>query len=113
MRLAVVVHAISGAALVAGGVGAIALVAPRGRPGPTATAPVARAQPRVKALPLSFVENRGQVDRRASYYLQGSGASVYFTSRGLTLAMSDRRRSGDRWGLRLDFVDARETRPAG
>ena len=59
-------------------------------------------------LPLSFTENKGQVDRRARYYVQGSEASVFFTPRGLSLSLSDRRDSERSWGLELDFVGARE-----
>jgi hypothetical protein len=34
----------------------------------------------LQRLPLSFVENRGQADRRVAYYVQGSGASVYIAA---------------------------------
>jgi hypothetical protein len=52
-----------------------------------------RSEPRVldeglRDLPLSFIENRGQVDRRADYYLQGGGASVYFTPQGLAMSVA-------------------------
>ncbi|MBI3912338.1 MAG: SBBP repeat-containing protein [Armatimonadetes bacterium] len=39
-------------------------------------------------LPLYFIENRGQVDPRVAYYVQGHDTSVYFTPRGLTFALS-------------------------
>ena len=38
-------------------------------------------------LPLYFVENRGQLDDRVAYYVQGRDTSVYFTGQGLTFAM--------------------------
>src|SRR5262245_7073030 len=39
-------------------------------------------------LPLYFVENRGQIDKRVSYYVQGSDKTVYFTDQGLTFALN-------------------------
>ena len=38
-------------------------------------------------LPLYFVENRGQIDARAAYYVQGSTTSVYFTKTGIVYAL--------------------------
>jgi hypothetical protein len=40
-------------------------------------------------MPLYFVENRGQLDPRVSYYVAGKGATVYLTSRGFTFALID------------------------
>lgn len=79
-------------------------------------------------LPLYFVENRGQIDPRVVYYLQGSDKAIYFTSGGLTFALTGsgakesasellmspdgapRRfgtvRAAQRWAIKLDFVDA-------
>ena len=39
-------------------------------------------------LPLYFVENRGQVDERVAYYIQGSDKTIYFTSEGVTFALT-------------------------
>jgi len=39
-------------------------------------------------LPLSFVENRGQTDKRVAYYLQSSAYSLYFTRRGHALRLT-------------------------
>jgi hypothetical protein len=39
-------------------------------------------------LPLIFIQNRGQVDNRVAYSLQGQDTSVYFTSTGLTFALT-------------------------
>lgn len=55
------------------------------------------------ALPPLFVENRGQVDHRASYYLQGRDAGVFFTPRGLALSL-DGPKQKHPFGLRLDFL---------
>jgi hypothetical protein len=39
-------------------------------------------------FPLYFVENRGQVDPRAAYYIQGAGKVLYFGSTGVTMVLS-------------------------
>lgn len=36
-------------------------------------------------MPLYFIENRGQLDRRVEYYLQGHDKSLYFTWPGIDL----------------------------
>jgi hypothetical protein len=81
-------------------------------------------------LPLTFVENRGQMDSSVGYYLHGSSTSVYFTSKGLTIAVREpernKRRPGSWLGtdareggatgyaLRLNFVQSSpEVRPVG
>ena len=48
----------------------------------------ARVQEALEKLPLAFIENRGQVDGRVAYYLQGRGTTVYFTSQGVTIALT-------------------------
>jgi hypothetical protein len=56
-------------------------------------------------LPLSFIENRGQLDTRVRYYVQGRETTVHFTAAGLTLSLgagADQRRSV----LKLDFIGA-------
>lgn len=67
-----------------------------------APAMVARQSGR-PGLPPLFVENRGQVDRRASFYFQGREAGVFFTRRGLALSLIDPQQK-HRFGLRLDFL---------
>ena len=81
-------------------------------------------------LPLYFIENRGQVDKRVHYYIQGSDKTVYFTSDGVTYALrrshTQEASSGFRlathtqmgqadfaaktaaegWAVKLDFVNA-------
>ena len=39
-------------------------------------------------LPLYFIENRGQVDRKVQFYAQGPGQRVAFTSREAVLSLS-------------------------
>jgi hypothetical protein len=62
-------------------------------------------------LPLYFVENRGEVDPRAEYYVHGPEASVFFTTGGLRLSLPHP--SGRRWALGVGFVGADPTEPAG
>ncbi|HEX9446083.1 MAG TPA: SBBP repeat-containing protein, partial [Candidatus Binatia bacterium] len=84
-------------------------------------------------MPLSFVENRGQVDRRVSYYLRGKDKSLYFGPGGITFVLNVEKREQppalarlvpssaapraerekDRWALRLDFIDAAGVAPVG
>src|ERR1051326_2066237 len=76
----------------------------------------------VTRLPLSFLENRGQGDSRARYYLQGKDTQVYFSPGGLTFTLvSDAHAAArpvpprfpagvdpapPRYALKLDFLDA-------
>jgi hypothetical protein len=81
-------------------------------------------------LPLYFVENRGQVDERVAYSIQGKDKSIWFTSEGLTCSITGREADNQRaipegrlqpvalnlageaadrlekWTLKLDFVGA-------
>ncbi len=80
---------------------------------------------RMGQLPLYFIENRGQLDRRVAYYVQGRDNSVYFTRDGITFALTQRKpvdrassrleKAGladslaepiERWAVKLDFVGA-------
>src|SRR5438067_2177176 len=58
--------------------------------GPSASSTSSRLSARtlLRGLPLAFVPNLGQADPRVSYYVQGTDTSLYFTSNGLTLALS-------------------------
>jgi len=51
----------------------------------------ARAKDALGKLPLYFIENRGQADARASYYVQGSDKAIYFTDHGLTFVLNGSR----------------------
>ena len=85
-------------------------------------------------LPLYFVENQGQVDPRAPYYIQGRDKIIYFTADGVTFSLRDKSAAANnepagtarmhdasyageashaqgnsvspRWTVKLDFVDA-------
>jgi hypothetical protein len=97
-----------------------------------------KMQGTLEKLPLYFIENRGQLDGRVGYYLQGRETSVYFTSGGVTFGFAGRRQAeaapeprfypaswpgarlrqpeatSRRWVVKLDFVGANEdVEPAG
>ncbi len=48
----------------------------------------ARMQEAFGKMPLYFIENRGQMDGRVAYYVQGQDKTVYFTVQGITYALS-------------------------
>ncbi|HEX2386339.1 MAG TPA: SBBP repeat-containing protein, partial [Candidatus Binatia bacterium] len=77
-------------------------------------------------MPVYFIENRGQIDGRAAYYIRGKDKAIYFTSEGVAFSLSraERDASGllkrasygsapERWLLKLDFVGARHVTPTG
>jgi hypothetical protein len=73
-------------------------------------------------LPLHFIQNQGQLDARVAYYIQGRATSVYFTSEGVTIALTGRAATAafdsevarQRWAVKLDFVGANlKARPEG
>jgi beta-propeller repeat-containing protein len=90
---------------------------PESAPGAASADPdgSSRAAAAMESLPLVFIENRGQVDPAVGYYVQGHDKSLYFTSEGITFALTDppggppaapetpRRR----WAVKLDFLGAR------
>jgi len=80
-------------------------------------------------MPLYFIENRGQLDSRVAYYVQGRDATLYFTAEGMTLVQTEHRQERNdskgrlekaslrrgipqtpdpvsRWVVKLDFVGA-------
>jgi hypothetical protein len=78
----------------------------------------ARARAAPGRLPIYFIENRGQVDPRVAYYIQGRDTTVYFTPDGVTLTLTDEGgRSarapargaatlGMRWAVKQEFLGA-------
>lgn len=76
------------------------------------TAPNANEQELLKEslgkMPLYFIENKGQLDNRVNYYVQGRDKSLYFTPQGITFALSSAtpQQSPQRWNLKLDFIQA-------
>jgi len=70
----------------------VSSVGPSGAAAPQPLAP--QQTPTVKAsvdygrMPLYFIANKGQMDEQVDYYVQGLDKSVYFTSEGVTFAIS-------------------------
>src|SRR6266536_2308853 len=83
----------------------------------------------LERMPLYFIENRGQLDSRVAYYVQGRDATLYFTAEGMTLVQTEHRQERNdskgrlekaslrrgipqtpdpvsRWVVKLDFVGA-------
>jgi hypothetical protein len=60
-------------------------------PGPDSgqTAADAKAKQAYAKLPLTFVENQGQLDKRVRYVINGPRGSAFFTDDGLTLDLWD------------------------
>ena len=80
----------------------------------------ARVEWALKSQPISFVENRGQIDPEVAYYVQGMGTRLYFTSRGITFSIPQRKagselsKPANRWNVAMEFVGARkDVRPVG
>ena len=58
-------------------------------------------------LPGSFIENVGQVDHAASFYVHEAGATIFFTAEGLTISLSQGLRDDVvNHSLRLEFLGA-------
>ncbi|MBI3911127.1 MAG: SBBP repeat-containing protein [Armatimonadetes bacterium] len=109
-----------------------------GRPAAPDAAARVRLQAAFGRMPLAFIENRGQLDPRVAYYVQGRDKRLYFTAAGVTFALSgpereagrkggrgretafpptgtaSRQPARQRWVVKLDFVGAnRYVRPRG
>jgi hypothetical protein len=105
--------ALSGAALVAGGV----LLPPGGAPPksePTlaqtsAESTRVRASSLLGKLPLQFIQNDGQVDPKVAYYARGGGSAMYFAQDGVYFSVRTDE-SPQRDALRLVPLNA-NTRP--
>jgi hypothetical protein len=85
-------------------------------------------------MPLYFIANRGQMDDRVAYYIQGKDKTLFFTSEGVTfvltkpeplkkgretsntrnLPLCKEGQASERYVVKLDFVSARsDVRPVG
>jgi hypothetical protein len=66
-------------------------------------------------LPLYFVENRGQMDDRVNFYVQGSDKTLFFTSECVTFALSGKEGEEHKQrAVKLDFQGAQENvKPRG
>ena len=123
---------------------AVGSLSPASAPSASPSVQQAEQQPLLESfgkLPLYFVENRGQLDSRVDYYIQGRDKTIYFTPGGVTFALRspdrqtpreesfvsdisyrhDSRLAGKasgakarRWVVKLDFVGANpDVRPRG
>jgi len=61
-------------------------------------------------MPLTFIPNKGQMDKQVYYYVQGKDKTVYFTSEGVTYSLNskDSLQPSKRWVVKLEFVGARK-----
>ena len=81
----------------------------------------ARVQEAYGKLPLYFIENKGQVDSRVAFYVQGGDTTLYFTPAGVTFGLTGEQGCGGgscfekglagpqpigRWAVKLNFVGA-------
>ena len=64
-------------------------------------------------MPLTFIPNKGQMNKQVYYYIQGKDKTVYFTSEGVTYSLNAKDSSQPSqptrgWVVKLDFVGARK-----
>ena len=87
--------------------------ADRGGPGPSASdGGRERALAAYAGLPLTFVENRGQADKRVRFHAQSAGHAVYLTRDEIALTLQ--KDSGKGVALALRFLGADPgARPSG
>jgi putative cell wall-binding protein len=63
-------------------------------------------------LPLYFIENRGQLDKSVSYYVEGNPTDIYFDKSGMAFSQTERDgETGSRATFRIDFVNANPVEP--
>ena len=60
----------------------------------------------LKQVRATFIQNRGQLNGPAQYYVAGRDRTVYFAPEGLTYALRAAKSSAGRYALKLDFVGA-------
>jgi hypothetical protein len=94
-------------------VSSVGLLRPSGQPSAADSSGKGDAGP-LRALHNGFIDNEGQADPRAAYYLEGTRGDAYFTRRGMRMVLADRRDAERRWNLGLEYVGARHPlRPMG
>jgi hypothetical protein len=90
---------------------------------------ILQSRPDYGRMPVQFIPNRGQVEGRASYYIQGKDKTIFFSPEGLTFVLSGVKPDAGTlpgrsavptktpespWVVKLDFVDARsDIEPVG
>lgn len=78
------------------------------------TPPAVKMEADFGRMPLHFIPNKGQLDKRVDYYVQGRDRSLYFGPGGVTFVLTspERKNAGERpaasarWVVKLDFVGA-------
>ena len=61
------------------------------------------------SLPLNFVANQGQMDKKAKFYAKGEGHSIYFTQEGIYLRLIQRNPTAkSQEVLKLSFLNGNE-----
>jgi len=92
----------------------LAAVLATGRPARAdAPVPPSRAPGASLGVPVTFVENRGQLDRRARYVARGSDRTVFFTDHGIRIRLRDPAEPGVHWTVEIAPVGAGRVRPRG
>src|SRR6266508_6074337 len=117
-------HSADRAGLESGGIAPSKASSPRGDESASLTLESRVAATRaLEHMPLYFIENRGQLDARVAFYVQGRDTTLYFTAEGMTLVLTEigdrleraslgRNRQGPppqprtRRPVKLDFVGA-------
>ena len=62
-------------------------------------------------LPLYFIENQGQIDNKdVAYYVKGADKTLYFTSEGITFALTEKTRPAG-FGTRVSSLSRTRTTP--
>jgi len=67
--------------------------------------PAVRADLDFGRMPLYFIANRGQLDERVAYYVQGKDKTIYFAPEGLTIALAENKKGGGEEGLGRTLPD--------
>jgi len=76
----------------------------------SSSAPAGRilhAQPDFGKMPVNFIPNRGQLDERVAYYIQGEDKTIYFSAEGLTFVLAKTNEERESSGLENQRLDER------
>src|SRR6266508_4014381 len=93
-------HSADRAGLESGGIAPSKAASPRGDESASLTLESRVAATRaLKHMPLYFIENRGQLDSRVAFYVQGKDTTLYFTAEGMTLALTEQERGEEKGRL--------------
>jgi len=62
-------------------------------------------------LPLYFIENKGQVDEKVSFYERGAGHATFFTSKGVVIGLTKRDVKAEKTALHGGIKDLKAKKP--